>query len=310
MNIINRNRITLHGSDLHCCRVNEAMTLVEYQGGSYTVLDESHPLYSVEWDNFLLMYENNLFYAIKEELGDDVVVRLYNVTDDSGDFINEPSSSIPGWIVMDMKDLEVDAEDNSFLQWRYNNSGLNKTMNFRVNQVEILPNISSNIVGQIFWLTMDTPGVIVNADGDAIDYAAGLYMCEYSRYVRLDFDADSPELTTKQVKEMHIIGESPNRKLALFAYAYTDPDTEQVVEWDGDITNEKAIISQVDAEDWFKHIDINISEATTKNFTGTFIPSDLSSIDLTSAVERDQYGHVTVYKMLKGVNLRYRWEEV
>ena len=310
----NTNKLNIKGKPFHCTSVSEGMTLVPYQGGMYTVItDNSHPLYSAcAWGDFLVVYNNTLYYAITEIIEADTIVRLYNITDDNGDIVSDPNN-IPGWIVMDLKDISVSVEDETFIRWRYNNSGLNKTMDFRVNQVTRLPQISSNIVGQIFWSLEESVDVVIS-QGVTHTYDAGVYMCEDNRYVRLDFDENSPSFLKFQVKSMAVVddptkGEEPAGKyLHLYSYYYEDPTTHEIKEATED--NDLNTICRVYAQPWYDHINVNKSGHSEVNKSSDYIPSDLSGCNIVNNISRDTYGHVETYSILTGVNLRYRWEEI
>lgn len=312
---INPNRLKIREKDFHCISVNAIMDTVEYQGGMYTVIDDNHPLkeaVDASWGDFLVIYENVLYYAITEyfesDSEDSIVVRLYNITDNSGDIKHTPDSTTPGWIIMDLKDLEVSIEDNTFLRWRYNNAGRNKTMDFRINQVQYLPCISSNIVGQIFWSLDQSQNVQISQDTQ-VTYEAGVYMCEDDRYVRLDFDENSPSFLKYQVKDMAIQVDpvSGDRYLHLYSYYYTD-ETGKLVE--ATINDDRNTICKINAEDWYKHIDVLVQAPTTTDKMSTYIPSDLTGLSIIDNISRDEYGHVTIYDILTNINLRYRWEEI
>lgn len=311
----NPNKLIVRGKQFHCASVDTAMVTVPYQGGMYTVItDSSHPLYNAcAWGDFLVVYENVLYYAIKEIIGDDTVVRLYNVTDTSGDIISTPGD-IPGWVVMDLKDVAVEVEEGSFIRWRYNNSGLNKTMDFRVNQVQTLPTISSNIVGQIFWSLCESVDVLIDTN-TTHTYDAGVYMCEDNRYVRLDFDGNSPSFLTSRVKSMAVVddpaddkGNPAGKYLHLYSYYYTDPVTHETKEAVED--NDLNTICRVYAQPWYDHINVNVTDPTLIDKSSEYIPSDLSGLNITGDATRDDYGHMASITILSGVNLRYRWEEI
>lgn len=327
----NINRLSIHNKPLHCISVaEEAMgSLTEMQGGYFTAVSEGHPLYkavSENWGDFLVVFQNTLYYAFRDAVNDVTIVRMYNVTDGNGD-INDNLADNPGWIVMNLKDICVNVEDSTFIRWRFKNSGRERTMDFRINQVDTLPSITDDIVGQIFWATggpenMGSVG-IYNADDkwEAVAlniyngtekskrkiYDPGVYLCEDTRYVRLDFDENQPAFLKFQVKEMHITGTSPNRKLSLFAYGYYD-DNGNWVENTG--KDPKAIITEVDAEDWYKHIDVAKEGHGESDMLSEYIPSDLTGHNVVDSVSRDEYGHVTKYTLMTNVNLRYRWEEI
>lgn len=308
----NMNRLFVHNKPFHCISVSGEMTTIDFQGGVYTVIDiEEHPLTKAieqQWGDFLVIYNNTLFYALTDDINGSTVVRMYNVTDDDGDMKSSPDDSTPGWIVMNLKDINVNVEDSTFIRWRYKNSGNERTMDFRVNQVDILPDIVRSNVGQIFWSMTDSVNVVITASGDVHDYDAGVYMCEDARYVRLDFDENQPAFLKHQVKHMEIIGTAPNRELALFAYGYYDDNHNWVANASGNDSN--AIITKINAEDWYSHIDVPILDPILEDMTSDYIPSDLSGQDILSSVVRDEYGHVIRYNLMSNVNLRYKWEEI
>lgn len=316
MNSYNPNRLKIQDKDFHCICVASTMeNTVSYQGGMYTVIDMDHPLkraIDASWGDFLVVYENCLYYAITSALGEDGsgedIVRLYNITDDTGDLKKEPDETTPGWIIMDIKDISVSIEDNTFIRWRYDNSGKNKTMDFRINQVKFLPHIGSHIVGQIFWSTEKSKEVQIAPDEAPVSYEPGVYLCEDTRYVRLDFDENDPSFLKYQVKDMAIQGDPGNRYLYLYSYYYEDPVTGELLE--ATENNDLNTICKVDAEDWYRHIDVSKSDPSETDVTSEYIPSNINDMYIVDSITRDDYGHVTKYNIMTNVNLRYRWEEI
>lgn len=309
------NYLSIRGEKLHCTRVDDVISdMIEFQGGLYSVVkDDTHPLYKIisnDWKSSLVMYGNTLYYAIVNIIGSDNVVRLYNVTDNSGEFKEESQdeSTIPGWIVMDMKDMVVDVEDNTFIRWRYRNAGNNKTMDFRLNQVTTLPDISSNIIGQLFWSTRKSSGVVVSLNTkDTCDYEAGIYLCGDSKYMRLDFNENDPLFLSSKVKNMAIIGTSPH-ELALYSYGYYDDNGVWKENESG--VDESALITKVNIEECFRHINVNMEEPDKYDMASEYIPSSISDAELVYNIERDEYGHIIRYDIMSNVNLRYKWEEI
>jgi hypothetical protein len=103
-------------------------SLTEMQGGYFTAVSEGHPLYKAvneNWGDFLVVFQNKLYYAFRDVINAVTIVRMYNVTDSNGD-INDNLADNPGWIVMNLKDICVNVEDSTFIRWRFKNSGREK----------------------------------------------------------------------------------------------------------------------------------------------------------------------------------------
>ena len=334
----NINRLSIHNKPLHCISAETMESLTEMQGGYFTAVSDGHPLYkavSENWGDFLVVFQNKLYYAFRDTVNDATVVRMYNVTDSNGD-INDNLADNPGWIVMNLKDICVNVEDSTFIRWRFKNSSRERTMDFRINQVDTLPSITDDIVGQIFWATggpenIGSVGIYnTNDKWEAVAlniyngtekskrkiYDPGVYLCENTRYVRLDFDENQPAFLKFQVKYMAITSADadPDYKLSLFAYGRYDNNGKWVESkgtqenWQVDYPH--CVITEVT---WPKHISTDIvkdGDILPDDLSSVYIPSDLTGHDIVNSVLRDDYGHVIKYSLMSKVNLRYRWEEI